>query len=53
MTTFEPGARVVFTQGGTARPRCTALRASRAAATITEGFDVLVQLVMAAITTWP
>ena len=33
--------------------RATAFRATRPAATMTEGFDVLVQLVMAAITTEP
>src|SRR5688572_18008442 len=53
MTTFEPGARDVFTHGFTSSPFSTALRARRAAASITDGFDVFVQLVMAAITTWP
>src|SRR3954454_6799316 len=53
MTTLEPGAIVVLTQGLVVRPLSTALRASRPAASITEGFDVLVQLVMAAMTTWP
>src|SRR3569832_2386451 len=48
VTTLEPGARLVFTQGFTCRPRRTALRASRPAAISTDGFDVLVQLVMAA-----
>src|SRR5207249_10525055 len=52
-TTFEPGARLVLTHGGERRPRSTARFAARAAATITEGFDVLVQLVIAAITTEP
>src|SRR5581483_11800990 len=46
-------ARVVLTQGFTRRPRCTALRASSAAVSITDGFDVFVQLVIAAITTCP
>ena len=53
MTTREPGARLVFTYGLTLRPRSTAFCASRPAATITEGFDVFVQLVIAAITTHP
>ena len=53
MTTFEPGASEVFTHGLERRPRATALRASTPAPTITEGFEVLVQLVIAAITTSP
>ena len=53
MTTFDPGASEVFTQGLVVRPRSTAFLASRPAATITDGFEVLVQLVMAAITTEP
>ena len=55
MTTCDPGASDVFTQGLTCSPRFTALRASMPAATMTYGFDVLVQDVMAAITTspWP
>src|SRR4051812_45128455 len=53
MTTLEPGAREVLTHGGTARPRSTARAARSPAATITDGFDVLVQLVMAAMTTDP
>src|SRR5215813_15076452 len=53
MTTLEPGARVVFTQGLRARPASTAFLASRAALTMTEGFDVFVQDVMAAMTTDP
>ena len=53
MTTVEPGASEVFTHGLRARPRSTALRASRPAAIITLGFEVLVQLVIAAITTRP
>ncbi len=53
MTTVEPGASEVFTQGLRARPRSTALRASRPAPTITLGLEVLVQLVIAAITTRP
>src|SRR4029077_12048652 len=43
----------VLTQAGTCSPRSTAFLASKPAAIITEGFEVLVQLVMAAITTLP
>src|SRR4051794_25564184 len=53
MTTREPGASDVFTHGLVVRPLSTALRARSPAASITDGFDVLVQLVMAATTTWP
>src|SRR5687767_12747375 len=53
MTTLEPGARVVLTHGLVSRPRSTAFLASSPAASMTDGFDVLVQLVMAAMTTWP
>src|SRR5208282_166947 len=53
MTTLEPGASVVLTQGLRARPRSTAFLASSAAPTITEGLDVFVQEVIAAITTLP
>src|SRR6186713_636175 len=53
MTTLEPGARVVFTQGLRVRPRSTAFLASSAAPIITEGFDVFVQDVIAAIVTAP
>ena len=53
MTTLEPGARLVFTQGSVRSPCSTAFFATRPAATITDGFDVLVQLVIAAITTEP
>src|SRR5690242_4262076 len=53
MTTLEPGASVVFTQGLRDSPLSTAFLASSAAATITDGFDVLVQDVIAAITTAP
>src|SRR5512140_1880093 len=52
-TTCEPGASEVLTQGLTVRPLATALRASRPAAIITLGFEVLVQEVMAAMTTSP
>ena len=53
MTTFEPGASDVFTHGLLVSPRATALRASSPAASMTDGFEVFVQLVIAAITTWP
>ena len=54
MTTFEPGARLVFTQGLRRQPAlATACVASRPAPTITAGFEVFVQLVIAAITTEP
>ena len=53
MTTVDPGASEVFTHGLRSRPRSTALRASSPAPIITDGFDVLVQLVIAAITTRP
>ncbi len=53
VTTFEPGASDVFTHGFTVSPRCTALRARIPAPSITDGFEVFVQLVIAAITTWP
>src|SRR4051794_25598347 len=53
MTTLEPGASVVLTQGLRDRPPSTAFLASSAAATITDGFDVFVQEVMAAIATAP
>ncbi len=53
MTTREPGARLVLTCGADGSPRATALRASRPAATMTEGFDVFVQDVIAAMTTSP
>src|SRR5260370_24620275 len=53
MTTLDPGARDVLTHGRELRPRSTAFLASRPAASMTEGFDVLVQLVMAAMATWP
>src|SRR6266568_8258470 len=53
MTTLDPGASVVFTHGLRVRAASTALRASSAAPTITNGFDVFVQEVIAAITTDP
>src|SRR5215213_7055043 len=53
MTTFEPGASDVLTHGFGFNPRSTALRASSPAPIITDGFDVFVHDVIAAITTWP
>ena len=53
VTTFEPGARLALTQGLVLRPFSTAFFARIPAATMTDGFEVLVQLVMAAITTEP
>ena len=53
MTAREPGASEVFTHGFVSRPRATAFRASRPAATMTDGLLVFVQLVMAAMTTEP
>src|ERR1700691_1084749 len=54
-TTWLPGASEVLTQGFAVRPLAAALRASRPAAISTLGLDVLVQEVIAAITTspWP
>src|SRR5690242_3469025 len=53
MTTFEPGASVVFTHGLRVSPRSTAFFASSAAPIITDGLDVFVQDVIAAIATAP
>src|SRR3984957_3268447 len=53
MTTLEPGARVVLTQGLRSSPASTALRATRAAPIMTDGLEVLVHEVMAAMTTEP
>jgi len=53
VTTLEPGESVVLTQGLALRPARAALRASSAAPSITEGLEVFVQLVMAAIRTAP
>ena len=53
MTTFEPGARVVLTHGLDFRPLRFALRASRPAASMTLGFEVLVHEVIAATATAP
>src|ERR1700688_618009 len=53
MTTRDPGASDVLTHGFERRPRLTAFSARSPAASITCGVDVFVQLVIAAITTWP
>src|SRR6266850_6090796 len=53
VTTFEPGARLLFTHGFRVRPFSTAFFATRPAPIITLGLDVFVQLVMAAMTTEP
>jgi hypothetical protein len=53
VTTFEPGASVVLTQGLLIKPFSTAFFASSPAPIITEGFEVLVQEVIEAITTEP
>ena len=53
MTTREPGASEVLTHGLLLSPRATAFCASNPAAIMTDGLDVFVQLVMAAMTTSP
>ncbi len=53
MTTREPGASEVLTHGLVESPLAFALRASSPAATSTAGFEVLVQLVIAAMSTAP
>ena len=53
MTTRDPGASEVFTHGLDSSPASTARLARRPAAIITVGFEVFVQLVMAAMTTEP
>src|SRR5438270_13768404 len=53
MTTLLPGASEVLTHGLRCRPRSTAFFASKPAPTMTNGLDVLVQLVIAATTTAP
>ena len=50
---MEPGASDALTQGFTERPFSTAFLATSPAATNTDGFEVFVQLVMAAMTTEP
>ena len=53
MTTLLPGAKEVFTQGLTFRPSSLADLASKPAAIKTDGFDVFVQLVIAAMAISP
>ena len=53
MTTREPGASDVLTHERVSSPASTAFFASRPAASITDGLDVFVQEVIAAITTEP
>ncbi len=53
LTAFEPGASDDLTQGLRIRPFSTALRATIPAATMLRGFEVLVQLVIAAMITAP
>ena len=53
VTTLDPGASDVFTHGWLISPRSTALRASRPAPSMTDGLEVFVHDVMAAMTTWP
>ncbi len=53
MTTFEPGASEVFTHGLACSPRSTAFLASSPAPSMTDGLEVLVHDVIAAITTCP
>ena len=49
MTTWDPGAREVFTQGFVINPRSQAFFASKPAPISTLGFDVFVHEVIAAI----
>ena len=53
VTTLEPGASDVLTHGWLVSPRATALRASSPAPSMTEGLEVFVHDVMAAMTTCP
>src|SRR3954469_6809174 len=53
MTTLDPGASDVLTHGLAVSPRSTAFLASRAAATITEGLEGLVQGGIGALATCP
>ena len=53
VTTLEPGASELFTHGLRVKPNSWAFLAKRPAPIITLGLLVLVQLVMAAITTAP
>src|SRR5512143_2160052 len=53
MTTLLPGASEVLTHGLTVRPFSTAALASRAAPSMTDGFEVFVHEVIEAMTTAP
>ncbi|CAF4210018.1 unnamed protein product, partial [Rotaria sordida] len=53
VTTWEPGANEVLTHGFFIKPSSTAFLATNPAVIITLGLEVLVQLVMAAITISP
>src|SRR5690606_31091969 len=53
VTTFDPGARLVFTHGCRFRFCSTAFFATSPAPIMTDGLDVFVQLVIAAMTTEP
>jgi len=53
VTTREPGANEVFTHGLLLSPASTAFFASSPAPTITQGLEVFVHEVIAAITTCP
>jgi len=53
VTTRDPGASDVFTHGLRDKPFATAFRANNPAPIMTEGLLVLVQLVIAAMTTAP
>ena len=53
LTTLLPGANEVLTQSGTFKPNSTAFFATSPAIISTTGFDVFVQLVIAAIQTEP
>ncbi len=53
VTTREPGAIDVLTHGLLVRPRSTAFFARRPAPIMTDGFDVFVHDVIAAMTTLP
>src|SRR3546814_14935465 len=55
VTTCDPGASDDLTQGLRVRPSARAFRATRPAAISTDGLEVLVQLVIAVMTTspWP
>jgi hypothetical protein len=50
---LEPGAKEDLTQGLRVKPNSLALRASKPAATVLRGLEVLVQLVIAAMITAP